>query len=275
MPDVIDELTSSLADAGIADARREAEQLLRAANGEPARARAMVDARRGGTPLAYLTGRVSFLGVELEVAPGALVPRTETELLGRTAIELLSASASASPRVLDVCCGAGNLACAIAAHVPTALVWASDSTREAVQLARRNAARVGSSRITVTEGDLFEPLRGLEERFDLVLANPPYISTARLAGDRAHLLAHEPREAFDGGPYGIAIHQRLVREGLAFVHPGGVLALELGRGQERQVTRLAQRARGWDDVVIIEDPASDGRVALLRRSRRPTTKEES
>src|SRR4029453_2644590 len=87
---------------------------------------------------AFRKGRITFMGVELLVAPGALVPRAETELLGNTAVDTLRAMALPALRVVAMCCGAGNLACAIALHLPNARVWASDLTDGCVEVARRN-----------------------------------------------------------------------------------------------------------------------------------------
>src|SRR5205823_4377766 len=105
-------------------------------------------------------------------------------------------------------CGSGNLSCAIATHVPGARVWSSDILDACVALTRRNVARHGlDARVTVTQGDLFAPLAafGLEGTVDAVVMNPPYIASVRLEKDRAELLNGEPREAFDGGPYGISM----------------------------------------------------------------------
>jgi release factor glutamine methyltransferase len=211
-------------------------------------------------------GRQLFLGVELQCGPGALVPRPETELLGRTAIDRLQA-AGATPRVIDMCCGVGNLACAIATAVPGARVWASDLTDDCVSWTRRNVEQLGlGGRIAVRQGDLFAGLAGdaLEGSIDLIVCNPPYISTGRLAADRATLLAHEPREAFDGGPYGLTIHQRVLKEALPFLKPGGWLLFEIGEGQDRQITLLFQRARAYEGVGLANDAAGKPRVAFGR-----------
>jgi len=232
-----------------------------------------------GTPTALLTGHGTFMGLDLLVAPGVLVPRAETELLGRTAVAALDALADAAaaaagsgeagpPRVVDVCCGAGNLACAIATQVPGARVWAADVTASCVDTARRNVERLGlDGRVSVHRGDLLGALDGLglEGGVDMVVANPPYISTARLTGgDRRHLLAHEPIEAFDGGPYGLTIHQRLTREAPAFLRTGGLLLFEFGLGQQRQVELLFRRARTFADVRFVSDGAGEPRVAVAR-----------
>ncbi len=210
------------------------------------------------------------MGVDLIVAPGALVPREETELLARTSLELLnSCDSSTRLRAIDMCCGSGNLACALAANHPTLQVWASDLTDGAVEVARANVEhlRLGG-RVTVLQGDLFEPLgeRGLEGTIDIVVCNPPYISTGKLSNARAELLVHEPREAFDGGPYGVSIFQRVLRDAVPFLKPGGHLLFEIGAGQDRQVTLLFGRARHYDaPVVAMYDAAGTARVIVGRK----------
>jgi release factor glutamine methyltransferase len=216
-------------------------------------------------------GHQTFLGIDLLCGAGALVPRPETELLGRTAIEKVKA-VGASPRVIDVCCGAGNLGCAIATLVPEARVWATDLTDGCVGWTRRNVEhlRLGD-RLTVHQGDLFAGLAdagpggsSLEGTIDVIVCNPPYISTGRLAGDRAGLLEHEPREAFDGGPYGLTIHQRVLKEALPFLKPGGWLLFEIGEGQDRQIALLFQRARAYEAIGLAQNAAGTPRVAFGR-----------
>ncbi len=205
-----------------------------------------------------------FMEVELLVERGVLVPRAETELLGTTALELLPEK----PRIIDMCCGSGNLACALARGSPNSRVWASDLTEACVTLARRNAvfAHV-QDRVTVAQGDLFSALvgLGLEGTVDVVVCNPPYISQAKLAGERAALLENEPREAFDGGPYGLSIHQRVVREALPFLKPGGSLLFEIGLGQERQVKMLFERTRAYEDIRMVANAAGEVRVVAGRK----------
>ena len=219
---------------------------------------------------AYARGRVNFMGLDMLVAPGALVPRPETELLAHAALEALGGMDTAAPRVIDVCCGAGNLACALAHRLPQAHVWASDLTPEAIAVARRNVDALGlDARVSVHQGDLFAPLAalGLDNSIDAIVCNPPYISEKRLEGDRAELLEHEPREAFAAGPYGLAIHMRVVKDAIPFLRPGGVLLFEVGLGQARQVELLFQRARAYENVRSIANSAGEARVvAGVRRA---------
>jgi release factor glutamine methyltransferase len=203
-----------------------------------------------------------FMDVELLVERGVLVPRDETALLGNTALALLEDGS----RVIDMCCGSGNLACALASRLPRARAWASDLTDSCVSLASKNAQFTGvANRVTVVQGDLFSGLAGLEGTIDLVVCNPPYISQAKLAGERAALLESEPREAFDGGPYGLSIHQRVVKEALPFLKPGGWLLFEIGLGQDRQVKMLFERTRAYQDLRTVANAAGEVRVVGARK----------
>lgn len=273
MTTLLDEVAAILGRGGIADPAAEADRIVRAAKtSAPAdherAARAMAQRRAAGAPLAYVTGYEVFMGVELIAAEGALAPREETELLGNTALKALRTSGFAAPRVIDMCCGSGNLACVIAHYLPGARVWASDLTDGCIAVTRRNVEHVGvADRITVAQGDLFAGLEGfnLKGSIDAVVCNPPYISQGKLATDRAVLLEHEPREAFDGGPYGLSIHQRVVKEALAFLRPGGALLFEIGLGQDRQVRILFDRTKAYEDIKLVTNAAGEVRVVSGRK----------
>lgn len=204
---------------------------------------------------------MKFFGVEIETGPGALIPRAETELLAVTALERLSGTI-----LVDVCCGTGNIACALATRLPDLHAWALDLTDGAVELARKNVALLGlGDRVTVLQSDLFGALHGVTA--DLVTCNPPYISTTKLA-QRTDLAA-EPREAFDGGPYGVTIHQRVAREAHGVLRPGGWLCCEFGLGQERQLEQVFKRAGGYDRIELISDATGAPRVVAARRNEAP------
>lgn len=218
--------------------------------------------------VALADGFRTFMGLELEVTLGVLVPRIETELLAKAAIQHVLEVDSEQPRVVDMCTGAGNLACAIARHVPKARVFATDLTSSTVELARRNAKRHElSARLTVVRGDLFAALEvsDMEGSVDVVVCNPPYISTSRLENEKAYLLEREPREAFDAGPYGLSIHQRVARDATKFLKPGGRLLFEIGLGQERQVKQLMERTGGYSDFGFRTDAEGRPRVVMATR----------
>ena len=232
----------------------------------------MAQKRADGAPLGLVTGRQSFLGVQLLTRPDVLAARSETELLGSEVIALLRTLETDDPeqqlRMIDMGCGSGNICCASAVAVTRLRVWASDLTESCAALTSDNVAMNGlQERIEVSQGDLFEPLsgKGLEGTIDVVEMNPPYIASSSLEKQRAELLRHEPREAFDGGPYGISIQTRLIREAAVFLKAGGHLFFEFGVGQSRQVKALVDRSKLYSDIRFVADANGEPRVAILKK----------
>lgn len=214
-------------------------------------------------------GLVTFMGLKFETNENVLVPREETELLGRSALDLFTKMGGRDLRVIDMCCGAGNLACALACARPDIHVWACDLTDACVDLARRNVVRHElQERVEVHQGDLFDSVAGahLDGAVDVIVCNPPYISTGRLDGASAHLLEKQPREAFDAGPYGFAIHKRVITDAPRFLKPGGWLVMEIGLGQERQIESLFKRVPAFEARELKNDENGAPRVVAAKRS---------
>jgi release factor glutamine methyltransferase len=259
-------IAKQLRDAGIEDYAKEADEILAAAPSPEVIAEWV--ARRGsGEPLGLIVGSVRFMGLGFRVTPGTLVPRPETELVTEAALRELDGGAAPAKNAIDMCCGVGNIGVVLAARRPGLRVWLSDLTEACVHAAEMNISSHGlSDRVTVKRGDLFEPLRGmgLEGSIDLITCNPPYISTSRLAGERANLLRCEPREAFDAGPYGVTIHQRVIKDAPQFLRPGGCLAFEFGVGQAGQMRMLFLRSGRYRDIQMIKDAAGQERAVLAR-----------
>lgn len=230
---------------------------------------ALVDERLAGTPLAHLTGRQRFVDLEMLAGPGALVPRRETELLARSAIELTRevASRQAAVRVVDVCTGSGNVALAIAQHVPEARVFAADLSEDAVALARLNASHLGlQTRATFSAGDLLAPFDTAEFHgtVDVLTCNPPYISSAKVEQMHGEISQHEPHLAFDGGPFGVKILMRLLQDAPKFVRPGGWLAFEVGLGQGPAMAKRLEKIPGVSQVRPLADSHNDIRALVAR-----------
>jgi release factor glutamine methyltransferase len=228
--------------------------------------------RSTGAPLGLVIGRQRFLGIDLLAKADVLAPREETEILGNEVLSILQELSREDPdrelRMIDMGCGSGNLACAAAVTVPRTRVWASDITTSCANLTRTNVAHLAlQDRIQVTQGDLFAPLagRGLEGTMDLVVMNPPYIPSTSLANSHAGLLQHEPREAFDGGPYGISILTRLLQEAPPFLKVGGHLLFEFGLGQSRLVQSIVERKNLYTGLRFALDANGEARAAILRK----------
>jgi release factor glutamine methyltransferase len=227
----------------------------------------LIRQRIAGVPLAHLTGRQRFMGIELLAGKEALIPRHETELLGRGALDLLRriAGEQVRPLVIDVCTGSGNLALALARHVNSARVFAADLSADAVALARRNAQWLGlGDRVEVREGDLLAPFEQAEffGNVDLLTCNPPYISSKKVDGMPGEIVGFEPRLAFDGGPLGVKILQRLVREAPRYLKTGGWLAFEVGFGQGRAVMQRLKHTGAYSRVESVSDASGEIRAIL-------------
>jgi len=199
--------------------------------------------RLAGEPLAYLRGRHEFFGLDLAVSPAVLVPRADTETLVAWALELLASTGTvgigaATSDVLDLGTGSGAIALALAQHAPHARVSAVDASAAALAVARANGAALGLH-VACYLGDWFDALPDASARFDLIVANPPYIAD----GD-PHLaaLAHEPRLALASGADGLDAIGRIVAAAPNRLRAGGWLLLEHGHTQGDAVAALLTRA---------------------------------
>jgi release factor glutamine methyltransferase len=221
---------------------------------ERAAARTLVERRGRREPLAYVLGEWGFRRLTLATDARALVPRPETEILVDRCLALLEQVEA--PRVVDVGTGTGAIALALAQERPGTRVWATDSSADALALARANAARLGLA-VELREGDL---LAGLDGPFDLVVSNPPYVLASELDELQPELLA-EPRAALvDEGQTESIV--RAAREVL-----DGWLVVEVHERRAREVGALAE-ALGYDQVTISADLAGRERVveALWQRA---------
>ncbi|MCP1375865.1 HemK family protein methyltransferase [Dyella lutea] len=228
----------------------------------------LVQRRLLGEPLAYITGRQNFMGLEMLSAPGALIPRAETELMARAAVDLLD-GVRGEPLALDVCTGSGNVAYAMAWGVPRARVMGGDISEEALALAGENGRLLGmQDRLEFRRGDLLAPFDepGLTGRIDLITSAPPYIQSGKVDVMAPEIASHEPREAFDGGPLGVTLLMRLVEESPRMLRSGGWLAFEVGKGQGPAMSRRLQRDTNYAEVRELPDAEGVVRALLARRA---------
>jgi release factor glutamine methyltransferase len=224
--------------------------------------RGLIERRMAGEPTQYLTGEREFYNRRFQVDPRVLIPRPETELLAEAALRALPEDAPS--RALDLCTGSGCLAVTIAAERPQASVVATDLSAGACEVARLNAEAHGvGSRVTVRQGDLYAAVPE-GATFDLVVSNPPYVARAEI-DTLSPEVRREPREALDGGPDGLDLLRRVAREGLPFLKPGGLLALEIGETQGAAVAALLTEA-GYTQVRVEKDLERRDRHAFGRRA---------
>jgi release factor glutamine methyltransferase len=220
-------------------------------------------------PIAYLTGRAHFFNLEFEVTRDVLIPRPDTETLVENVLQTVRHQPGMeSPRVIDLCTGSGCIAAAIAQHLKTATVLATDISPAAVKAARHNIERLAlNDRVTVKEGDLFSPLQHMVDvqPFHLIVSNPPYIRTGDLAGLDRSVREYEPLQALDGGLDGLTLHRRILDEAGNRLLPGGRVYLEIAFDQGDLAREVGEGYDAFDEVRILKDFGGRDRVLTLRR----------
>ncbi|TVP79240.1 MAG: peptide chain release factor N(5)-glutamine methyltransferase [Puniceicoccaceae bacterium] len=199
--------------------------------------RPLVKRRAGREPLQYIVGSTEFYGLTLKVDARALIPRHETEEL----VDRIFAHLTTAPQsILDLGTGSGALALALASKYLNAAVTAIDLSADALALARENAAALGlTDRIQFLEGSWLEPLAG-EARFDLIVANPPYLTEAEMETAEPEVVLHEPHSALVSGGEGLDDLRHILASAKDFLNPGGHLAMETGIAQHAALKQLAE-----------------------------------
>jgi release factor glutamine methyltransferase len=232
----------------------------------------LIELRLNNTPLAHITKRQNFMGIELLSDKRALIPRKETELLGRKALEISKRiiKSGGKIKVIDVCCGSGNLGIAISHYNPNCNVYATDISQEAVELTRDNINFMNlNQRVQVKQGDLLSAFETDEfyEKTDLIVCNPPYILSSKVQKMDSEITYNEPVLAFDGGMLGIRIIQKLISEAPKFLTNEGWLIFEVGLGQGNFIAQLCERAQLYQLIDSVSDNSGNIRVILVQKTK--------
>lgn len=260
-----------LAERGIENARLEAELLLADVLGikrldlylqfdrplteaQLEQFRAVVRRRLKREPLQYITGRVQFRHIELEVDRRVLIPRPETEVLVGIVLEFIRGR---SVRVLDIGTGSGAIALSIAKEAPEALLVASDVSRGAAEAAEQNAKRLGLA-IEFRVGDLLDVI-GADEKFDVVVSNPPYVGLNEKDELQPEVRDWEPHDALFASDDGLAVIRRLAGSHAHLV-PGGLLALEIGATQASAVCEILEATNEYRAIRVHKDLSGRERI---------------
>jgi release factor glutamine methyltransferase len=218
----------------------------------------MIERRKSGEPVAYITGRRAFWNIELHVGPGVLIPRPDSEVLIAAAIEHFDGTAGPS-RILDLGTGPGTLLLAALDIWPRATGLGVDLSRSALSYAAANARRLGfEDRVKLAQGDW---AKGLVEQFDLILCNPPYVAEGADLGPGVR--EYEPDEALFAGSEGLDAYRALGPQLPRLLGDGGIAAVEIGFDQAQPVTRLL--ARDGLKARVADDLSGRPRAVLLTR----------
>lgn len=221
---------------------------------------ALIEKRGKGVPVQHIIGSTNFMGLEFKVSKDVLIPRPETELLVEEALKILTSDS----RVLELCTGSGCIALSILKLYPEITVVASDISGAAINVAMENAEAlglaVGEGRgcIEFMIGDMFEHVIG---KFDLIIANPPYIKTEDIKTLEPEVKDHDPRMALDGGPDGLFFYRRLIYDAKKFLNPGGKLIMEIGYDQAKDITAIVGDA--YKNINIVKDYNGNDRIMIM------------
>nr|WP_138495831.1 peptide chain release factor N(5)-glutamine methyltransferase [Paenibacillus pinistramenti] len=225
----------------------------------------LVSRKAQGEPAQYIIGEQEFYGLSFEVNPAVLIPRPETELLVERIVQLGSglfsaeAPAAHSPLVADIGTGSGAIAAAIKHLRPGWRLMASDISPAALEVARRNAARL-DLQIDFREGNLLEPFTGL--KLDILVSNPPYIPAAVIEGLQPEVKNYEPRSALDGGADGLDPYRIMMEQLPLLEAPPRLIGFELGMGQADEVAELLDKTGYWSRIETVKDYAGIGRHVI-------------
>lgn len=222
----------------------------------------LIGKRKTRIPLQHLTGEQEFMGLSFQVNPGVLIPRQETELLAEAALKLLKPGM----RVLDLCTGSGCIIISLEQigrrrkkADQTNHFTGSDISPAAIRTAEVNAGRHGA-RVSFLESDLFDRI---QDRYDMIVSNPPYIRTAVIAELEEEVRCYDPLLALDGKEDGLYFYRRIIREAEGYLNPGGWLLFEIGYDQKEEVTKLLEQS-GYQEIRVQKDLAGLDRVVIGR-----------
>ena len=230
-----------------------------------------IERRLAGEPVQYITGRAAFRSLDLAVDRRVLVPRPETEGLVEAVLGVLEERSRKwpQPRVLDLGTGSGAIALAIAQECPAARVTATDASEGALELARMNSVSAGlEERVVFAAGHWFDAVAA-DDRFEVVVSNPPYIATGEWDELPDAVRLFEPHTALFSGSSGLEALREIIELAPRHLVTGGLLALELAESRAAEVAAWLEGAHDWSEVVLRDDLSGQPRVLLARRERGP------
>lgn len=220
-----------------------------------------------GEPLAYVLGEWSFYGMTLFVDKNVLIPRDDTCAVTQLAIKR-GLFLEQDPRILDLCTGSGCIGLAIASRVKDARVTLADVSREALAVAKKNISRSKlSARVSCVQADVMEPASSFLGKFDMIVSNPPYITTEEMDALPDSVKNFEPKLALHGGRDGLDFYRAIVKNYTDALKPGGYLCLEFGMGQGDAVSEILEKS-GYTVLERVQDYNDRERALLAQYGRK-------
>lgn len=221
----------------------------------------LIEKRAEGYPIQYLLGEKEFMGLDLYIEEGVLVPRSDTEILVEFIIDYINKNyKDIRIDVLDLCSGSGAISLSIAKYCPNTSVYGIDIGNIPIKVANINKERLGLTNVDFIKGDIFEPLPE-DKRFSIIVSNPPYIPKEEIRSLQPEVGFFEPKLALDGGDDGLDFYRKISKEAKLYLNKKGLLAYEIGYNQANEVRDILIK-EGYINIEIIKDLQGLDRVIV-------------
>lgn len=216
----------------------------------------LIEKRKLGEPVQYITGHQEFMALDFAVGKGVLIPRGDTEILVERVLELLKGIKK--PKIADLCTGSGAIGVSLAYYIKDSYVYASDISKDALAYCKINALKNSvMDRFKILEGNLLKPLflEGLEGELDVLVSNPPYINKGDMDSLPIGVRCYEPHLALYGGEEGLDFYAKILKDAPKLLKKGGILAFEIGYNQGEALKNMIEELGVYKDVRIEKDLA--------------------
>lgn len=219
-----------------------------------------ISRRANHEPIQYILGYTYFCGLKIEVGPGVLIPRPETEQLVQRALDEVAKQGLPNIKVLDLCTGSACIACSLAEQLPNSKIIATDLSDDALKYARKNIVNLGfSDRIDLVKCNMADELRDSE--FDLIISNPPYVPTEVYENLDSEVLDYEPKLALEAGEDGTLLLEEIIATSKEKLKPGGIVALEFHE-ENLEIAKSKFEEAGFKNIKIHKDLAGKDRIII-------------
>lgn len=212
-----------------------------------------------GKPIQYVIGKQEFFGLDFLVNESVLIPQPDTEILVEETISLVKQIKA--NKLLDLCTGSGAIAISIAKNVEITNIVATDISKTALEIAKKNCENNGIENIKLLHSDVFE---SINEKFNIIVSNPPYIKTNVIETLSAEVKS-EPHIALDGGQDGLEFYKKIINEAYEYLEKDGYLCLEIGYDQKEEVIKLAKLSKKYNKIYSKKDLSENDRIIVCQK----------
>lgn len=220
-----------------------------------------IELLKQGTPLQYITKTQEFMKLDFYVDSNVLIPQPDTEILVEEVINILNKEES-KKNILDLCTGSGAIGVSIAKYADSVSVTMSDISKNALEIAKKNS--VSNAVMDKCNFVLSDMLKNIEEKFDIIVSNPPYIKS-KIIKTLDKEVQNEPILALDGGEDGLKFYKVIAENAYKYLNEDGILALEIGYDQREELINLLEKEGNYTDIYSKEDLSGNDRVVFCKR----------